>query len=120
MRPERVVDCKSGQLVEENSQPYVCLSYVWGSKAPTQEALDNLLPINLPATISDAMVVTLKIGLRYLCVDRYCIDQNNADEKHNIVRNMDGICKLYVFYNLLLCYGQYESHCYHADCRNVQ
>jgi hypothetical protein len=94
MRPERVVDCKSGQLVEENSQPYVCLSYVWGSKAPTQEALDNLLPINLPATISDAMVVTLKIGLRYLWVDRYCIDQNNADEKHNIVRNMDAICKL--------------------------
>jgi hypothetical protein len=40
------------------------------------------------------MYFTLKIGLTYLWVDRYCIDQNNTEEKHDNIRNMEAICNL--------------------------
>ncbi|CAN9083409.1 unnamed protein product [Alternaria alternata] len=46
---------------------------------------------NIPQTVSDAMCVTLKLGMRYLWVDRHCIDQENREEKHDAIRNMDSI-----------------------------
>jgi hypothetical protein len=35
------------------------------------------------------MFVAVKIGMPYLWVDRYCIDKNNPEEKHDIIQNMD-------------------------------
>ena len=37
------------------------------------------------------MTVTRRIGLLYLWVDRYCIDQDNDKEKARLIRNMDQI-----------------------------
>jgi hypothetical protein len=87
-RSNRVIDCKH-RILCTNDQPYVCLSYVWGSESLGVDALGN----GLPQTILDAITVTLTLGLRYLWVDRYCIDQSNAEEKHNLIQNMNAICK---------------------------
>jgi hypothetical protein len=45
----------------------------------------------LPRSIQDAVAVTKGIGLRYLWVDRFCIDQRNPDEKHHQIQNMDTV-----------------------------
>jgi hypothetical protein len=92
IRPDRLIDCSRRELCTSDG-PYVCLSYVWGSNLPDQKAVGNALPHEMPSTISDAMEVTLKLGLRYLWVDRYCINQDDEDERHNIIRNMDAICE---------------------------
>jgi hypothetical protein len=58
------------------------LSYVWGQ--PSVQVVDDpvsgeqaagTLPKILPDTVKDSIIVTLKLGLRYLWVDKYCIDQ---------------------------------------------
>jgi hypothetical protein len=92
IRPDRVIDCEK-EVLCTNEEAYVCLSYIWGPAPVGTEELGKSLPQDLPQTIRDAMSVTLNIGLRYLWVDRYCIDQNDADEKHNIIKNMNAICK---------------------------
>jgi hypothetical protein len=92
VRSNRVIDCKQGILCN-NGQPYVCLSYVWGSGSLGVEVPGENLSYALPQTISDAMTVTLALGLRYLWVDRYCVDQSNAEEKHNLIKNMNTIRK---------------------------
>jgi hypothetical protein len=91
-RPNRVIDCQQRKLCA-STEAYVCLSYVWGSGATDLADLGQTLPHHLPQTVSDAMAITLNIGLRYLWVDRYCIDQSNVDEKHNVIQNMNAICK---------------------------
>jgi hypothetical protein len=92
--PQKLIDCRRREICENtSSHPYVCLSYLWGPNLPVQIETHGTLPEHLPVTISDAMIVTLEVGLRYLWVDRYCIDQSNAEEKHNNIRNMNAICK---------------------------
>jgi hypothetical protein len=39
------------------------------------------------------MIVTKRLGFRYLWVDRYCINQNNADEVAEQCSKMDLICQ---------------------------
>jgi len=92
IRPDRLIDCSRWELCTSD-EPYVCLSYVWGSNLSDQKVAGNALPHEMPSTISDAMEVTLKLGWRYLWVDRYCINQDDEHEKHNIIRNMDAICE---------------------------
>jgi hypothetical protein len=63
--------------------PYVCLSYVWGN-APVEDTLSlDTLPA-LPKTILDSIHVAVQIRITYLWIDRYCIDQNNEAEKHDL------------------------------------
>jgi hypothetical protein len=92
IKPDRVIDCKRMRLCR-TAQPYVCLSYVWGPSPVAEEDFDDITIGDLPWTIRDAMTVTLELGLRYLWVDRYCINQDDPVEKHNIITNMDAICK---------------------------
>lgn len=92
VKSRKMIDCRTRQLCVSD-KPYVCLSYVWGTKLPDREETSINLASELPPTISDAIQVTLAIGMRYLWIDRYCIDQDNAKEKHDIIQNMDAICK---------------------------
>lgn len=69
----------------------MCLGHVWGDAPADRTTSENTTLADIPQTVSDAMFVTLKLGMRYLWVDRYCIDQNNAEEKHDAIRNMDSI-----------------------------
>jgi hypothetical protein len=49
----------------------------------------NLYLERIPKTVANAMTFTRIMGLRYLWVDRYCIAQDDQDEKHDQLRNMD-------------------------------
>jgi hypothetical protein len=89
--PARLIDCRTRVLCTAPNSQYVCLSYVWGDSPADNATSDNTTLTNIPQTVSDAMSVTLQLGMRYLWVDRYCIDQDNPEEKHDAIRNMDSI-----------------------------
>ncbi|KAI0010904.1 heterokaryon incompatibility protein-domain-containing protein [Xylariaceae sp. FL0662B] len=83
--PLKVLDCQTRNIVRTPSNyPYLVLSYVWGSKTPSFDGP------KYPATIEDAITVTLRLGYQYLWVDQYCINQNSA-EKMIHIQQMDRI-----------------------------
>ena len=49
------------------------------------------LPEETPKTVEDALHVAISLGIPFLWVDRYCIDQDNHHEKHGVIRTMDRI-----------------------------
>ena len=82
------IDVELSCLVHANeSVQYLALSYVWGQIWPILElkveTLDRLFQVGslsrpeskelLPNTVSDAMCLTKRLGVRYLWVDRLCI-----------------------------------------------
>jgi hypothetical protein len=93
-----VIDCVSRQIITAPlGALYVTLSYVWGQPklseieedAPYQQlASGRLLPTDLPMVVEDSMTITIKLGYRYLWVDKYCINQNSS-VKHMELRQMD-------------------------------
>lgn len=94
-RAFRVIDCLTRKVVlwDTLARPsrYIALSYVWGKgeKAPTISKDFSLGP--LPATFEDAILVTTGLGYQYLWIDRYCIPQDNDDEKRLQMNNMNAI-----------------------------
>jgi hypothetical protein len=85
LRGFRVIDCNNETIVPASlDQSFVAISYVWGQ---TQTQISS----KWPQVVIDAIEVTKALGFGYLWVDRYCIDQNNADEKHDQITNMDTI-----------------------------
>lgn len=95
----RVIDCTTRKLVTLPSfgDKYATLSYVWGgSGGPDDDGggddnNDNdgdTLPEALPPLITDSLEAVRHLGLRYLWIDRYCIHQNNHQEKHTLIQNM--------------------------------
>jgi hypothetical protein len=92
LRDIKLIDCELRQIVPGlPSSRYSALSYVWGtSKSGNEdECVDNILPTTLPRTIEDAVSVTKALGLRYIWIDRYCIDQGNDAEKQIQIHQMD-------------------------------
>jgi hypothetical protein len=89
----RVIDCRTQTIIRAPSGcNYVALLYVWGcpTSSNTSAVDQNFLSIqNAPKVINDAIEVTLKLGLQYLWIDRYCIDQSNKEDKHNTIQVMD-------------------------------
>jgi hypothetical protein len=88
----QLIDCETRQIVPATEgQRYICLSYVWGSANTEERTASLVLPCVIPKTVEDAMHVAIEIGIPFLWVDRYCIDQQNSIQKHNIIKNMDQI-----------------------------
>jgi hypothetical protein len=88
----QLIDCRDRRVNPASSnQRYICLSYVWGHPADGIPSFDRSLPNPVPKTVEDAMFVAIQLGIPFLWVDRYCIDQGKPQEKHNIIRNMDKI-----------------------------
>ncbi|KAF7672899.1 hypothetical protein GT037_008850 [Alternaria burnsii] len=89
----KLIDCKLRQIVPAlPSYRYSALSYVWGTSSSgddDQRSHKTFLPTILPRTIEDAISVTKVLDLRYLWVDRYCIDQENDAEKQTQIQQMD-------------------------------
>lgn len=82
----RVIDCHSEPLVVEEKdwgETYAALSYVWGTSPEDLE--------EWPKTVRDAVTVTKELGVRYLWVDRLCINQSDPDEKANLISRMTTI-----------------------------
>lgn len=78
--------------------PYAALSYCWGGSQPVTLTahtmtgmLGGLATSTLPATIQDAIIVTRKLGLRYLWVDALCIFQDSPSDKDAEIAKMDQI-----------------------------
>jgi hypothetical protein len=86
----RLIDCHIRQIVTAQNVDYVTLSYVWG---PTEQCheFSEQLPTTLPRTIEDAMTVTQNLGLRYLWIDRYCINQKQKGHAYLQMSQMDMI-----------------------------
>jgi hypothetical protein len=93
-----LIDISSGAIhsdvgysyISKTGNGYAALSYVWGDTQPsTREARGKRLPNILPKVIQDAVLLTKKLGLKYLWVDKYCIDQSNEAEMHNQIQQMD-------------------------------
>ncbi|EGO58568.1 hypothetical protein NEUTE1DRAFT_38422 [Neurospora tetrasperma FGSC 2508] len=117
----RVIDCSWRSLVSWSQLPtnqdrnYVALSYVWGTKPdqsswrnwsqrtiletrnpktvekPEAQTTDWRLPSKLPPLIEDTITAVIKLGFRYLWIDRYCIPQGDQEAKHTQIQNMDSI-----------------------------
>lgn len=80
----KLIDCVQTppQVVERSlGESYVALSYVSGK--------DTTEP--MPKVVRDAIAVTRELGLRYLWVDRVCIDSNNLPQRMQHVGRMDEI-----------------------------
>ncbi|KZL75832.1 hypothetical protein CT0861_00991 [Colletotrichum tofieldiae] len=89
----KLIDCESGRIINADSGQrfrYVALSYVWGSVPPEKYAYPRL-PSDLPPVILDSMRATMKLGFRYVWVDRYCIWQEDKTHKMSQVEKMDQI-----------------------------
>lgn len=79
--PVSVIDCHTREIIAvQGPLDYVALSYVWGATVQQAAPDSKILPLHLPRTVEDAMAVVRELGLRYLWVDRYCLDQMNKAE----------------------------------------
>lgn len=97
MPKTRLIDCFTRKLISVGDNAiqnprFVALSYVWGPNV-RRTTLSEDLPSKLPLTIRDAMTVTKDLGLEYLWVDQYCIDQSDNGDKDRQIRHMDLIYK---------------------------
>jgi len=99
----RFVDVKQMCITEINEDdkflvPYVALSYVWGNANTLLLTRANhiiltqqqaLLSVDIPLTISDAILMTEKLGQRYLWVDSLCIIQDDKNDVSRFIHLMD-------------------------------
>lgn len=87
----RVIDCETRDVViAPPNCKYAALSYVWGSESVEIPDLDRI-PDPSPKTIEDAITTTLRLGLSFVWIDRYCIPQHLPREKHTQIQNMHKI-----------------------------
>jgi hypothetical protein len=97
VRGVQVIDCTTLQIEKYNtSTPYVSLSYVWGKSNDACGPVETVggrktLPQLLPTVIKDSIEVTKALGFQYLWIDKFCIDQDAADLKHDQIQQMDAI-----------------------------
>ena len=107
--PIILIDLENECLVFASSKRrYVALSYVWGSSdirskyskwECSKKTLPNMLQkgffkldqSQFPPTILDAVRFTQRMGERYLWIDRYCIVQDDSQDKHSQLRAMGSI-----------------------------
>jgi hypothetical protein len=84
----KVIDCETRQIVHGSGSQYVALSYVWGAGERGPE-FSRVLPLQLPETIEDAIIITRSLSMRFLWIDRFCINQSDPDEVREQVGHMD-------------------------------
>ncbi|KAH6642715.1 heterokaryon incompatibility protein-domain-containing protein [Boeremia exigua] len=87
----KIIDCERQVVVDvPRDCKFVALSYVWGDQF--SQSKSSFGPqAKLPKTIQDSIQLTQQLGLRYLWIDRYCIDQDNAREKYIQIAQMGHI-----------------------------
>jgi hypothetical protein len=89
----RVIDCITRKIIFWKDitarKQYVTLSYVWGR--PNQDAIfqEGVIPQGVPRTIEDSLLLTTKLGYRYLWIDRYCITQDDVMSRQIQIQSMD-------------------------------
>ncbi|KAJ0119508.1 hypothetical protein J7T55_013710 [Diaporthe amygdali] len=92
-----LIDCTTLSIIEaERNSPYVALSYVWGKTGDIDSKIRRtsnklLLPARLTSIVSDAISVTKALSFRYLWIDKFCIDQDDAVAKLEQINQMNVI-----------------------------
>lgn len=108
--PTRVLDISSSPATEEitnvrlvetygSKGEYACLSYCWGpvaqksmtTKSNRDRYLKSIPLEELPETISDALKLCCKLGIRYLWVDSLCIIQDDEEDWYREASRMAGV-----------------------------
>jgi hypothetical protein len=92
----KLIECASGNVVPGTLKArYAALSYVWGTGTQSYlrpESGSLAVPRDrLPKTIQDALTVAKELGLEYLWVDKYCINQTDDSELHDQISHMDKV-----------------------------
>ncbi|KAF2812976.1 HET-domain-containing protein [Mytilinidion resinicola] len=99
----RVIDVRRRCVVETRNDPFVALSYVWGSAnypsflTATRDTIQAMMKHgglperHVPRTIEDAMLVCEQLGEQFLWVDRLCILQDDEEDKKRQIDTMGGI-----------------------------
>ncbi|CAN9413657.1 unnamed protein product [Alternaria alternata] len=88
-----VIDCTTRKIILwkhiTGHKQYVTLSYVWGR--PDQDVIfqKGVIPECVPRTIEDTLLLTTKLGYRYLWIDRYCIVQEDNMSRQTQIQSMD-------------------------------
>jgi len=93
----RLIDCATLKVVKSSqSWQYLALSYVWGRDGQNETGIhDSEGKLTaVPKTIEDAISVTLRLGFRYLWVDRYCIRQDDEVDFRQQIRQMHQVYRL--------------------------
>ncbi|KAF3003587.1 hypothetical protein E8E13_006800 [Curvularia kusanoi] len=100
-RSFRLIDVDKECIVSAKTQPFLALSYVWGTTAFATTKSGNIdtlmqpggLKVEtwLPRTIRDAIHLTRLLGYRYLWVDALCIIQGNKDDWASNAIVMDAV-----------------------------
>lgn len=87
----RLVHIKEQRIVSnfQEALPYAALSYVYGARSASPDG--DKLPTEIPKTIKDAMDIAQELGLEYLWVDRYCIRQDDSNDKNDQMSKMHHI-----------------------------
>jgi hypothetical protein len=103
-RPRMLIDCQEGKVIPAPTRcSYVALSYVWDklvAESIDPPSLGSAQPApldDLSKTIEDAMKVTLKLGERYLWVDKRCLDQNRPKDEIQSMSSIYGQAKVAIF-----------------------
>ncbi|KAF1960726.1 HET-domain-containing protein [Byssothecium circinans] len=97
-----LIDVTDMCIVKLDGVPYLALSYVWGKIANFELRHSNLRELleprslshkwkALPQTIRDSILLTAKLGYRYLWVDSLCIEQDNEEHKLDQINQMAAI-----------------------------
>jgi hypothetical protein len=91
--PLTCIDCNTNEIKPiSNDDRYAALSYVWGATTGDISRQDyGHVPVHTSQTIQDAMQVVRRLGIRYLWVDQYCVDQQNHDVKNIQIAEMDRV-----------------------------
>lgn len=94
----KLIDCFSRMVVQKSeSCQYAALSYVWSqcdtdySTETTVSARRDKIIDKLPRLLEHSISLVRDLGIKFLWCDRYCIDQNNAEEVVTQVQQMDRI-----------------------------
>ncbi|CZR69173.1 uncharacterized protein PAC_19073 [Phialocephala subalpina] len=89
-----IIDCRTDFVVKAPSNcNYVTLSYVWrgiveeGGSNVSASDQDSIFG-RCPKVIMHSVEVSIVLGFEYLWVDRYCINQSNAADKHTQIRQI--------------------------------
>ncbi|KAG6365754.1 hypothetical protein INS49_007365 [Diaporthe citri] len=96
----RLIDVAARTLVHADPEvcSYAALSYVWGHRTEEylkfadeiQQGGDEIavLPSSAPGIIEDGIDLCGRLGIPFLWVDLYCVDQHNPDRKAADIKDM--------------------------------
>lgn len=81
-----MIDCSTRRIVPAQDSYYAALSWVWDCPV-----IGSDVESEFQVTVEDAIIATRRLGLCYLWIDRYCINQSDKSERDGYLRLMPQI-----------------------------